>query len=198
MGEIVTKLALLVFGVSLYFSGILSFHFAVGFTAAALLASFLRDANLRCREAIRMFPGFGFWFFVTCFMIVPTNAFLKMMIGLDSWGFTNWEAIAASGILVTPFRLYIIICESISRWTVHALGFDNRKLDYATEYMWRNGFLTRHFYWNGGPDDSYDEYDSCEEYDECDDELEEDDPDRFIIDADVPKCITCCPVKPQR
>lgn len=201
MGEIITKIALVVFGVSLYKAGILSSHFATIFTVALVVLNFLRDINLRYRQAIRMMPGYGIWFFAAFFIIFPTNAALKKLIGMESWGFSHWEAVAAAGILSMLFRAYMIACESVSRWTVYSLGWDNRRVDYAMDYTWRNGFITRYFYWN--PDylhGDFENYHDQDFYQQSDpDEFDEyfDESQNYGEPTDI-KCITCCPVQPKR
>lgn len=204
MGEIITKIALVVFGVSLYKEGIMSASYATIFAATLLVLNFIRDLNLRYRQAVRMIPGYGVWFFAAFFIIVPTNAALKQLIGSESWGFTHWGAVAAAGVISMFFRAYTIVCESISRWTVYSLGWDNRRVDYAIDHMWRNGFLSKYFYWN--PDYLSGNFDN-EEYDEIEEdydaEFEENYDDEFNyvnehVEYEKPKCITCCAVQPKR
>lgn len=204
MGEIVTKIALIVFGISIYKSGYLSSQNAIILTGALLILNFLRDLNLRHRQAIRMFPGYGMWFFLAFSIIVPTNAFLKHLIGYESWGFTHWESVFASGVLSMIFRAYMIVCESISRWTVYSLGWDNRRVDYAMDYMWRTGFLSKYFYWN--PDYLNDNNCNAQDYSEDYDDENYDDifygnssnEVQGYVEYERPKCITCCPVQPKR
>lgn len=134
-GEVVTKLAIVLTAVSAAQGGVWPAPLAWKLGSTLLALSFARDANLRWREAVRMLPGFGFWFVVTCILIVPTNAVLKRLVGSESWGFTYWECVAASAILAMIFRVLLIACESSSRWFVWALGWDNRRLDVAHRYL---------------------------------------------------------------
>jgi hypothetical protein len=206
MGEIITKIALVVFGIALYKDGFMSASNALFFTITLLILNLLRDINLRYRQAIRMFPGYGIWFFLAASIICSTNATLKILIGSESWGFTHWNAVVAAGILSMLFRAYMIFCESISRWTTHALGWDNRRIDYALDHMWRTGFISQYFYWN--PDYLDGNFDDKENYDEdfeenYDEDFEENYDEYFnytneYIQNDSPKCISCCAVQPKR
>lgn len=206
MGEFITKIALVIFGVSIYKTGYLSVQSATGLTIILLVLNFLRDVNLRYRQAIRMVPGYGFWFFSACSLIVSLHVAAKQFIGYESLGYTFWEGVFASGVLSMLFRAYTMICESISRWTVYSLGWDNRRVDYAMDHMWRNGFLSKYFYWNpdylNGYNNSYDEVD-----DHYDDDNENYD-HLFVssssnqanghIENNSFKCIPCCSVQPKR
>jgi hypothetical protein len=135
LGEVVTKLAIVLTAVSAAQGGVWSIPLAWKLGGTLLVLSFIRDASIQWREAVRILPGFGFWFAVTCLLIVPTNAVLKRLVGSESWGFTYWESVAASGILAMIFRVFLIACESSSRWFMWALGWDNRRLDAAHRYL---------------------------------------------------------------
>lgn len=134
-GEWLTKLAVILTCYAAAQDCIWSIPVAWKLGGTLLALSLLRDANLRWREAVRMFPGFGFWFCVTAALVCLPNAVLKKLIGSESWGLTYWGSIFAAGFIAICFRGYVICCESFSRWTMWSLGFDNRRLDAAHRYL---------------------------------------------------------------
>lgn len=140
IGEWLTKIAVALIAYSAAQDGVWSVPLAWSLGGTLLALSLLRDANIRWRGAVRMFPGFGFWFVVTAALICLPNAVLKKLIGLDSWGFTYCGSITAAGIIAICVRAYMILCESISRWLMWSLGFDNRRLDAAQRYIQQQGW----------------------------------------------------------
>jgi hypothetical protein len=182
LGEVVTKLAIILTAVSAAQGGVWSSSLAWKLGGTLLAISFVRDANLQWREAVRMTPGFGFWFVVTCLLVVPTNAILKKLIGLESWGFTYWESVAASGILAMIFRVFLIACESCSRWFFWLIGFDNRRLDVAHRYL-QNDVWEKFFGAPSEPEEDYEEWDE-----EPDDQPEV---RVTVVDGQIADCPVC-------
>lgn len=173
-GEFLTKVAIVLTALSAAMDRIWSVPLALTIGGTLLAISFVRDASIRWREAVRMFPGLGFWFAITFVLVVPTNATLKWLIGLDSWGFTYWGSVAAAGVMAIMFRTFVIACESCSRWIMWSLGFDNRRLDAAHRYLmgWPN------------PYQGSDEDDDPEAYDD-------DFGSGIVVDGEIDCCPDC-------
>lgn len=144
-GELLTKIAVALTAYSAAKDGIWSVPLAWKLGGTLCVLSFLRDASIRWREAIRLMPGFGFWFVVTYLLTGPFMFFLQ-------WNgvtfFRPWEAVFASGMIAMFFRGFIIVCESWSRWVMWSLGFDNKRLDathrYFQQQRWEWFFGPRH------------------------------------------------------
>jgi hypothetical protein len=152
-GEVLTKLAVILTCYSAVKGEMWSVPLAWKIGGTLVIASFIRDASIRAREAIRLAPGFGFWFLATAVIVCVPNAVLKKLIGLESWGFSYWESIAASGIIAMFFRGFMIVCESISRWTIWFLGWDNKRVDAAHRY-----YQQQRREWLFGPSQPQQEY----------------------------------------
>lgn len=144
-GELLTKIAVALTAYSAARDGIWSVPLAWKLGGTLVVASFLRDASIRWREAIRLMPGFGFWFVVTYLLTGPIMFFLQRN-GVTF--FRPWEAVFASGMIAMFFRGFVIVCESWSRWVMWFLGFDNKRLDVVHRYMrqqrWEWFFGPRH------------------------------------------------------
>lgn len=144
-GEWLTKIAVALTAYAAAKDGIWSVPLAWKMGGTLVVASFIRDASIRWREAIRLMPGFGFWFVVTYLLTGPFMFFLQ-------WNgvtfFRPWEAVFASGVIAMFFRGFMIVCESWSRWVVWFLGWDNKRLDAVHRHMqqqrWEWFFGPRH------------------------------------------------------
>lgn len=172
-GEFFTKVAIVLTVTSAAMENLCSTRMAATIGGVLVAASCLRDANIRWREAVRMFPGFGFWFFVTAAMICPPNAILKKLIGRESWGLTYWGSVFAAGFIAMFFRGFAIMCESMSRWTMWFLGFDNKRLDAAHRYL-----MGEPYSYDTSDEDDEEDYDAF---------FQSSDSDVIIVDGD------CCP-----
>lgn len=144
-GEFLTKIAVALTAYSAVKDGIWSVPLAWKLGGTLVVASFLRDASIRWREAIRLVPGFGFWFVVTYLLTGPLM-YLLQRNGVTF--FRPWEAVFASGMIAMFFRGFVIVCESWSRWVMWFLGFDNKRLDathrYFQQQRWEWFFGPRH------------------------------------------------------
>jgi hypothetical protein len=187
-GEFLTKVAVILTCYSAVQEGLISAPFGWKACGTLVALSFLRDANLRWREAVRLASGFGFWFVVTCLIVCIPNAVLKKLIGLESWGFSYWGSVAAAGVLSMIFRGYVIVCESLSRWAMAAIGFDNRRLDNVHRYYqqqtweWLFGSPEPQHNDEGWPDDD-DEWDDGFAY--------TDERGVTVVDGEIDCCPDC-------
>jgi hypothetical protein len=136
-GEVLTKLAVILMCYAAFQDGIWSTSFGWKAAGTLLALSFLRDASIRWREAARLMPGFGFWFIITCLLVCSPNALFKKLVGLESWGFSYWGSVFASGVYAMLFRGWMVFCEGFSRWVIWFLGWDNKRLDDAHRYYQR-------------------------------------------------------------
>ncbi len=185
-GECLTKLAIILTVHSAVQDGMWSASFGWKAAGTLLALSFLRDASIRWREAARLMPGFGFWFVVTCLLICPANAIFKKLVGLESWGFSYWGSVSASGFIAMFFRGWMVVCEGYSRWVIWLLGWDNKRVDAAHRY-----FQQQRWDWVFGSSQAAE---NGEESDEDDDEWDDgfDDPPQVTVRV-VDGSFECCP-----
>ncbi len=188
-GEFITKLAIILTVYGAVQDGIWSASFGWKAAGTLLALSFLRDASIRWREAVRLMPGFGFWFIVTCVLICPTNAIIKKLVGYEGWGFSYWGSVFAAGTLSMFFRGWLVVCEGYSRWVVWFLGWDNKRLDDAHRYYQR-----QRWEWVFGSPQAADN--DNEEWKEDDDEWNDgfDVPDErsvTVVEGTMERCPDC-------
>jgi len=144
-GELLTKIAIALTAYSAAKDGIWSEPLAWKLGGTLAIASLIRDANSRWREAIRLMTGYGFCF-VGTYLLTGPLMYLLQRNGVTF--FRPWEAVFASGVIAMFFRGFMIVCESGSRWIMWFLGWDNKRLDAVHRYMqkqrWEWFFGPRH------------------------------------------------------
>lgn len=188
-GEFLTKVAIFLTCYSAVKGEIWSVPLAWSIGGVLVALSFIRDASIRWREAYRLAPGFGFWFIVTALIVCVPNAVFKKLIGSESWGFTYWESVAAAGVIAMFFKTFVIVCESISRWVIWMIGFDNKRIDDAHRY-----FQKQRWEWIFGS--SEEQYDDEEWPDADDEDYDEefaytDERGVTVVDGTIARCPDC-------
>jgi hypothetical protein len=186
-GEVLTKLAIILTVYAAVQDGIWSTSFGWKAAGTLLAFSFLRDASIRWREAVRLMPGFGFWFIVTCLLICPANAIIKKLVGYEGWGFSYWGSVAAAGTISMFFRGWMVVCEGYSRWVIWFLGWDNRRVDAAHRY-----YQQQRWEWVFGSSQAADDDEWHEEDDGWDDGFDvPDERSVTVVEGTLERCPDC-------
>lgn len=137
--ELMTKVSIVLYGVSMYHVKVASASTCTWIVVVLLTISFFRDFRIRATESLRMLPPLGFWFTVTYFLLLPLMPLSKTLTG--QYFFNAWETVFASCVIGLGFRIFLIANEGVTRGIFSLLGFDNRRLDRAQRYMETNGWL---------------------------------------------------------
>jgi hypothetical protein len=136
--ELMTKVCIGLYGVSMFQVKMASASTCTWIVVVLLAISFFRDFYIRATESVRLLYPLGFWFSVTCFILLPLMPISKALTG--QYFFNAWETVFASCVYGLGFRIFLIANEGLARGIMSLFGFDNRRLDRAQRYLEKNNW----------------------------------------------------------
>jgi hypothetical protein len=127
MGEMFTKLAIVLTGISLVKTDFMSTFFGFVFVVIGLICSFARDASLRERNAKRMLPGYGAIWLITWIVSSSFFGFLNSLLGKTEMNST--EVFVLTSFVAMLVRFVCVFCEGSVKGIFSMFGVDNSALD---------------------------------------------------------------------
>ncbi len=108
--EFLTKVSIILSGIGFAVSGIFSYTFSLFIVVILLIASFVRDDDLRTRQRVRLTPTFGITFIATYVFLFMINSISPDHTPI----FTQSQLIAVSGLGGLFIKTITLLTESWS------------------------------------------------------------------------------------